>query len=134
VQYATAAPAERRLVLLLASGGTTERDWLVRLCDKLGDEVVAVASAAEARRVAAERPIDAVLVDVRLPEALALLEELRGKDADRALAVIVDRPDVATVRRLIDLEVRAVLERPLGERQASRLTLVLQRLRLFTAD
>ncbi len=123
---------ETAVAILVCWRSCFERDWLLRRIQRPGDNVVLVDDTRLAEQHIDERPFNLMIVDgsTHNPTVLEFLAAARTRQPAAACVVVADKPTLATVSRLISLDVRAVLERPLDERKvADRLDALLTRVR-----
>jgi DNA-binding response OmpR family regulator len=128
----SAPSPERPLKFLVVGPVFAEREWLTRRLCKPADEASGVSYGDEALAVLGQRAVDLVVLDASLvkPDVFEVLERIHTLAPETVCVVTVDRPSLRSITRFISLDVRAVLDKPLGERQfAERLDGILSRLR-----
>ncbi len=115
-----------------------EREWMLRrLQITPSDKVEVAGTGAEALTKMSQTLYDLLVVDAGLtaPDACEVVEKAKELMPGAAAAVVADRPSFKLLTRLIRLDVRAVLDRPIDERQLKdRLEPVVQRLRRRSAQ
>lgn len=106
-----------RLRILIANPNPQECAWLAERLERDGDEIIIVDSNAAARREIAAGPRDLLVVDKGDDEAdlEALLAEVRQSRPTTVLVVTGTGLTLCAIIRLIDVGVRAVVEKPLTE-------------------
>ncbi len=116
---AVAAARAGRGVRVLVSGPSLDREVLARAVLR-GDDIVEHHPDNESAIEAAARlSPDLVMIDMGCPgmDVFAALERLHDVAAQAWCVVVADHPSLSDVVRLIGLDARAVLERPLDEPQ-----------------
>ena len=133
LQDASAVSAgERSVRILVVTADAADRNAVGRWLARADDVVEHCQSAALGFAAVAARAPDLVLVDeaVTSPDIFSFIEQLRVHAVRSVWIAITLQPSLSTVMRLMRLEVRAILEKPLDGRQVhERLDPIMQQLR-----
>jgi two-component system NtrC family sensor kinase len=110
-------PADRKLTLLLVEDEPAVRRGMTLLAKRLGHDVTAAGSLAEAQRLIAERAFDGFLLDIHLDEANSgfdLYDELEARHRGLERRVVFTTGDSISTRTRERLEraARPVLRKP----------------------
>ena len=102
--------------ILIVDDDDTVRETLTEFFQLVGMQVIAVATAADARNAVARHLPDVVLMDLHLPDAvgLSLLEQLRQEDPDAAIILLTGHADVRTAVGAMQGGAIDVLEKPVN--------------------
>ncbi len=102
--------------ILIVDDDDMVRETLSEYFELLGMEVIAAATAADARSAVARHLPDVVLLDLHLPDAvgLGLLQQLRSEDPDAAVILLTGHADVRTAVSAMQGGAIDVLEKPVN--------------------
>ena len=129
---ARAGKPPRTARIIVAVPSLQERMWLNDRIRKGGDEVVAVANAAEAFRELARAGGDLLIADAALQDmpVRELFAKVRMKAPNVIFIVVTEKPSLEELTRYIELGVKSMVQKPLTESvYAAKIEILLQLIR-----
>ncbi|MBN2494113.1 MAG: response regulator [Deltaproteobacteria bacterium] len=114
VESLSGAPRDGAIDILLVTPIATDREKIAAEVEKAGDRISHAATATEALYQVSKAVPDLLIVDTVVdPDVFGLLTELETRAPDLPCVVLVEHPSLDVITKLIDLGIKAVIEKPL---------------------